>query len=248
MSRRVLILGGGSGIALAYARIRAAKGCAIVLAGRRPELLQANAADLKSRGAEDAIAVEIDLADLSAPETRLSDLLAGGFPDEVLIAYGSLPDQAAAERDLALASAAFRTNFESPALWILALLRARPFGRPLSIAVIGSVAGDRGRGSNFIYGAAKGGLGRLVEGLQHAYAANPDVSLTLVKPGFVRTPMTEGIANRNGPLWADPDKVGAQIAKAVDARRAVVYTPAFWGLIMLVIRHLPRAIFNRMKI
>jgi short-subunit dehydrogenase len=241
------MLGGGSAIAHAYARIRAAQGCSVVLAGRRQALLQANAADLKARGASAATAVEIDLADLGGPEARLSDLVAGGFPDEVLIAYGSLPDQAAAAGDLDMASQAFRTNFESPALWLLALLRARPAGRPLSIAVIGSVAGDRGRASNFIYGAAKGGLGRLVEGLQHAHAGS-EVSLTLVKPGFVRTPMTEGIANRSGPLWADPDKVGAQIAAAVDAKRPVVYTPAFWGLVMLVIRHLPRAVFNRMKI
>jgi short-subunit dehydrogenase len=248
MSRRVLILGGGSAIAHAYARIRAAEGCSLVLAGRRADLLEANAADLKARGAAGAEVVQADLADAGALPALAERLFpADAFPDEVLVAYGSLPDQAAAAADLGQAKAALEVNLVSPALWLLALMQARPQGRPLSVAVIGSVAGDRGRGSNFIYGAAKGGLVRLVEGLQHAHAGS-EVAFTLVKPGFVMTPMTEGIANRGGPLWATPEAVGAAIAKAVDKRRPEIYAPGFWRLIMLIIRHLPRMVFNRMKI
>jgi len=247
MSRRVLILGGGSAIALAYARVRAAQGCSIVLTGRRLDVLEANAADLRARGAEEVSVAQIDLAQTDGLLRRAEPLVVGRYPDEVLVAYGSLPDQKAAEGDLGQALEAFVINFDSPALWLLALLKLRPVERPLAVAVIGSVAGDRGRGSNFIYGAAKGGLARLVEGLQHAYAGS-EVSFTLVKPGFVVTPMTDGIANRGGPLWAQPTAVGAMIAKAVDAKRPTLYTPAFWGLIMLIIRHLPRFVFNRMKI
>jgi short-subunit dehydrogenase len=247
MSRRVLILGGGSAIALAYARIRAAEGCSVVLAGRRADLLEANAADLKARGAAGTEVVAGDLADAKALP-KLAERLFAVFPDEVLIAYGSLPDQATAAGDLAQARAALEVNLVSPALWLLALMQARPQGRPLSVAVIGSVAGDRGRGSNFIYGAAKGGLARLVEGLQHAHAASPEVSITLVKPGFVMTPMTEAIPGRGGPLWATPEVVGGAIAKAVDKKRPEIYAPGFWRLIMLIIRHLPRMVFNRMKI
>jgi short-subunit dehydrogenase len=246
MSRRVLILGGGSAIALAYARIRATQGCTLMLAGRRADLLEANAADLVARGAAGAEVVAGDLADAKALP-KLAERLFQAFPDEVLIAYGSLPDQAAAG-DLAQARAALEVNLVSPALWLLALIKARPEGRALSVAVIGSVAGDRGRGSNFIYGAAKGGLARLVEGLQHAHAASPEISITLVKPGFVMTPMTENIAGRGGPLWATPEAVGGAIAKAVDRKRPEIYAPGFWRLIMLIIRHLPRMVFNRMKI
>jgi short-subunit dehydrogenase len=248
MSRRVLILGGGSAIAHAYARRRAAQGCRLVLAGRRPDLLEANAADLKARGAAAAEVVEADLADAAALPALAERLFsAEAFPDEVLLAYGSLPDQAAAASDLDQARAALEVNMVSPALWLLALMKARPEGRALAVAVIGSVAGDRGRGSNFIYGAAKGGLARLVEGLQHANAGS-GVSITLVKPGFVMTPMTEGIPGRGGPLWATPEAVGAAIAKAVDRRKPEIYAPGFWRLIMLIIRHLPRMVFNRMKI
>ena len=247
MTKRVLILGGGSAIALAYARRRAAEGCVIVLAGRRLDVLQANAADLTARGAAEAAAIQADLGDAQAIGQIALGLLSP-YPDEVLIAYGSLPDQAAAQVDLTQASQAFAVNFESPALWLLALLKARPAGHALTIGVIGSVAGDRGRGSNFVYGAAKGGLARFVEGLQHAYTDVPEVSLTLIKPGFVLTPMTADIPNRGGPLWAEPAKVGDAIAAALDAKKPLVYVPAFWGLIMLLIRHLPRAVFNKMKI
>ena len=249
MSRRVLILGGGSAIAFAYARVRAAEGCTVVLAGRRADLLEANAADLKARGAAGAEVVAGDLADAAALPALAQRLFAAdAYPDEVLIAYGSLPDQAAAAADLSQARAALEVNLVSPALWLLALMQARPAGRPLSVAVIGSVAGDRGRGSNFIYGAAKGGLARLVEGLQHANAGAKEVSITLVKPGFTLTPMTEGVPGRGGPLWATPDAVGAAIAKAVDKARPEIYAPGFWRPIMLLIRHLPRMVFNRMKI
>lgn len=248
MSRRVLILGGSSAIAHAYARIRAAQGCRLVLAGRRADLLDANAADLKARGAAGAEVVQADLADPAALTGAAERLFAAeAFPDEVLIAYGSLPDQAAAANDLDLARQALEVNLVSPALWLLALMKAKPAGRALAVAVIGSVAGDRGRGSNFVYGAAKGGLARMVEGLQHAHAG-AEVSVTLVKPGFVMTPMTEGIAGRGGPLWATPEAVGGAIAQAVDKRKPEIYAPGFWRLIMLLIRHLPRFVFNRMKI
>ena len=248
MSRRVLILGGGSAIAMAYARVRAAQGCRIVLAGRRADLLEANAADLKARGAAGAEVVQADLADPAALMSVAGRLFAAeAYPDEVLIAYGSLPDQAAAAKDLGQARTALEVNLVSPALWILALLEAKPEGRALAVAVIGSVAGDRGRGSNFIYGAAKGGLARLVEGVQHAHAGS-EVSVTLIKPGFVITPMTENIEGRGGPLWATPEAVGAAIAKAVDKRKPEIYAPGFWRLIMLLIRHLPRMVVNRMKI
>src|ERR1700761_4293523 len=138
MKRRILILGGGSAIALAYARVRATQGCAFVLAGRSREVLEANAADLLARGAPQAQVVEHDLGRALAIEQGAGKLFApDAFPDEVLLAYGSLPDQGSAATDLEQARTALEVNFDSAALWLLALLKARPEGRPLAVAVIG---------------------------------------------------------------------------------------------------------------
>ena len=169
-----------------------------------------------------------------------------GFPDEVLVAYGILGDQQRALTDLAQAADIINVNFTSVALWLLAICARRDPARALTLAVIGSVAGDRGRGKNFIYGSAKGGLDRFLEGLAHANAGTP-LHVLRVKPGFVDTPMTAAI-KKGGPLWAKPDRVAADIDKAVARRAAVVYTPWFWRWIMLVIRLLPRFLFNRLKI
>lgn len=247
MAQRVLILGATSAIAHAYARRKAAEGAALVLAGRRADVLEANAADLVARGASSAAVVAADLADLSAVEATLAACRTNlAAFDEVLLAYGILGEQARAETDLAHARALIDVNFTSAALWLLALAKCAG-AAPLTIAVIGSVAGDRGRKTNFVYGSAKGGLERFVEGLQHAHAASA-VRLVLIKPGFVDTPMTDGIANKGGPLWASADKVAGDIISAARSGKAVVYTPWFWWGIMTIIRNLPRVIFNRMSI
>ena len=112
--------------------------------------------------------------------------------------------------------------------------------------MIGSVAGDRGRGSNFVYGSAKGGLDRFLEGLQQAYTGTK-LRVVRVSQASWTTPMTADFA-KGGPLWATPDRVASDIERAVDRGRAVVYTPWFWWPIMMIIRHLPRFVFHRLKI
>jgi decaprenylphospho-beta-D-erythro-pentofuranosid-2-ulose 2-reductase len=112
---------------------------------------------------------------------------------------------------------------------------------------IGSVAGDRGRASNFIYGSAKAAFDRFLEGLQQKYAGS-SVRVVRVKPGFVDTPMTAAIENKGGPLWATPERVAVDIERAVLKGRRVVYAPWFWWVIMMIIRHLPWFIFRRLKI
>jgi len=169
-----------------------------------------------------------------------------GAIDEVVVAYGVLGEQAAAEQDLAQARVLIDNNFTSAALWVLALLKGRPENAPITIVGIGSVAGDKGRASNFIYGSAKAAFDRFLEGLQHKYDGSA-VRIVRVKPGFVDTPMTAGIA-KGGPLWATPDHVAADIARAVEKGRRVVYTPWFWWAIMMIIRHLPWFVFRRLKI
>ena len=243
---KILILGATSAIAQAYAR-RRAQGCNFVLAARRDDRLAAIAADLRASGAASAEIFVADLAGIDRIEESASGLRArfGAF-DEIVIAYGVLGEQAAAEADLAQARALIDSNFTSAALWVLALLKGHPESTPLTIVVIGSVAGDKGRASNFIYGSAKAGLDRFLEGLQQKYDGSA-VRIVRVKPGFVDTPMTAGIA-KGGPLWATADRVAADIERAVAKGRRVTYTPWFWRLIMMIIRHLPWFVFRRLKI
>lgn len=245
-ARNIWILGGTSAIAQAYARRKAAQGGKLLLVGRNESHLQANAADLVARGGTAAIEV-LNLAGQADRNAAVDKLIEQhGFPDEVLVAYGILGEQERALTDLALAAEIIDVNFTSVALWLLAIRARRDPARPLTLIVIGSVAGDRGRGSNFMYGSAKGGLDRFLEGLQHAHAGT-SLHIVRVKPGFVDTPMTAAI-KKGGPLWASPDRVAVDIDKAVARHAAVVYTPWFWRPIMLVIRLLPRFLFNRLKI
>jgi decaprenylphospho-beta-D-erythro-pentofuranosid-2-ulose 2-reductase len=248
MARRILVLGATSAIAHAYARCRAAEGASFVLAGRRTDFLEANAADLRARGASSAEIVTADLGFIPGIGATAALCHANfAFFDEILLAYGVLGQQSRAETDLDFARSIIDLNFTSVALWLLQLTKTSMADHPMTVIVIGSVAGDRGRKSNFVYGAAKGGLERFVEGLQHAYAAS-SVRIILIKPGFVDTPMTEGVHNKGGPLWARPEAVAHDIVKAAKSNRVVVYTPWFWYFIMMIIRFLPRAIFNRVNI
>jgi decaprenylphospho-beta-D-erythro-pentofuranosid-2-ulose 2-reductase len=243
----VIVLGATSAIAQAYARRRASGGARFVLLARREERLAAVSADLVARGAPSAEAVAMDLAAANEIERAVETIHARfGAPQEILLAYGTLGDQAALARDLSAAKSALDVNFVSAALWLLAFLKRRDAVRPLTCIVIGSVAGDRGRATNFIYGAAKGGLDVFVEGLAHAYAGTP-VRFVLVKPGFVDTPMTAAFA-KGGPLWSAPDRIAADMARAVQRGRRVVYSPWFWWPIMAVIRALPWFVFRRLKI
>jgi short-subunit dehydrogenase len=243
----IWVLGATSAIAHAYARRQAERGASLLLVGRNESHLRANAADLMARGAAAASTRSCDLARPLEYDAVVSDLMhSNGAPDEVLIAYGIFEQPGRAVRDIAYARDLIDTNFTSAACWLLAILARRDQTRPLTLVVIGSVAGDRGRARNFVYGSAKSGLDRFVEGLQQAYSGTT-LRLVRVKPGFVDTPMTAEFA-KGGPLWATPEQVAVDLERAVDRGRALVYTPWFWWPIMMIIRHLPRFIFHRLKI
>ena len=243
----VLVLGATSAIAQAYARRRASGGARFVLLARREERLATVAADLIARGAASAEPVAMDLSAVGEVERTVDTIHARfGAPDEIVVAYGTLGDQAALQRDLSAARSALDVNFVSAAPWLLAFLKRCDAAQPLTCVVIGSVAGDRGRATNFIYGAAKGGLDVFVQGLSHAYAGTP-VRFVLVKAGFVDTPMTATFIKR-GPLWSSPERIAMEMERAVRRGRRVVYTPWFWRPIMAVIIALPWFIFRRLKI
>ena len=169
-----------------------------------------------------------------------------GTIDVALVAHGTLPNQQRTETDVPYAIAEFRTNAES-VIVCLAVLAARfEPQRQGVIAVIGSVAGDRGRVGNYLYGAAKAAIDSYASGLR-ARLSNSGVHVLTVKPGFVATPMTAGL-NLPVRLTATAQSVARDIDSAIAKRKDVLYTPWFWSWIMLVIRWIPSAIFKRMKI
>ncbi|MES2683981.1 MAG: SDR family oxidoreductase [Pseudomonadota bacterium] len=245
--QRVVIFGATSAIAIAVARQLAAENAQLFLVARNAERLDSVAADLRVRG---AARVDMAVADL-ADTTRHAALVAEArislqTIDGALIAHGTLPDQTQCERDAAVALQQISINFLSPAsilTELAAVMAAQGSGR---IGVIGSVAGDRGRMSNYVYGSAKGGLGVFVQGLRHRLGKQ-GVSVTLIKPGFVDTPMTAHIA-KGGPLWATAEKVAADIVKAMRGGKATLYTPWFWAGIMATIRNVPDFIFGKTRL
>ena len=240
---RAVIFGATSGIAVAVARRLAASGASLVLVGRDAEAIAASARDLRVRGAA-VVDITGDLADIDAlgdVAERAWNAFAG--LDLALISYGTLPDQAMLEADPAAAAPMLSLNLASPGVLALHLAGRFEAQRSGVLAVITSVAGDRGRKSNYLYGAAKGGLQRLLEGLRHRlYSAG--VQVLDIRPGFVATRMTEHLP-RGGPLWAAPDRVAADILRAVQRRRAVLYTPWFWRIILAIVCALPRPLFHR---
>lgn len=242
--QKILIIGATSAIAESVARLYAARGAALYLAGRSAGKLDTIAADLRVRGAQRAEHSVLDVNDLAAHgallDTAWSTL--GGI-DTVLIAHGTLPDQAACDASVDLSLREFATNGTSTIALAAALAQRLQSGATL--AVISSVAGDRGRASNYLYGSAKAAVTAYLSGLgQRLRPAG--VNVLVIKPGFVDTPMTA--AFKKGALWATPDKVAAGILRAIGKRRAVAYLPGFWWAIMMIIKNIPEFVFRRIKL
>ena len=246
MSKNVLVLGATSTIAEAVCRIYAKEGARLFLVARQAERLESVAADLRVRGAGEVTVLAGDLEKIDPSDGIAKSSTALGSLDVILLAYGTLGDQRACEQDLSAAAQMIDTNFRSAALWTLAAANQLEKQHSGTLVVIGSVAGDRGRQSNYVYGATKGGLAVLVQGIAHRLAAS-GAHAVLVKPGFVDTAMTAHIGGK-GPLWSSPDKVAGLIHKAADRGKAIAYVPGYWRLIMSVIKSVPTAIFHRTKL
>ena len=241
-SPNVFIAGATSAIAQAVARRLAERHAAFYLVARDAGKLEAVRLDLLARGAR---AVHGRVADLDARaehEAIVRDAVAAGALDIALIAYGVLGDQGECRASPEAAARQVETNLVSPVSLLTALAAAmEPVGRG-TLVVLSSVAGDRGRQSNYTYGASKGGLSIFLEGLRHRLWAR-GVKVLTVKAGFVDTPMTRDFAK--GPLWATPDRVARDIVRAIDSGSTVLYTPWFWRWIMRVVRWLPDRILFR---
>lgn len=242
--RTVAIFGATSDIAMAVARLCAQAGDLLVLVGRDDAALAALATDLSVRGAAQVAVQKADFTQVVAlPDVVQAAWDRFGRIDVALVAYAVQPDQASVEQDVAAATAALIVNFVSPAILLGELARRCKACGSGTIAAITSVAGDRSRKSNYVYGAAKGGLHCFLEGLRHSLHA-AGVSVVDIRPGFVATKLTAHLDQR-GKLWSTPDQVAKDIFKAIASGRPVLYTPWFWRIIMAVVRSLPRPVFHR---
>lgn len=244
--RRVLIIGATSAIAEATAREFARRGDHLFLVGRRADALEAIAADLRLRGAPQVAIRAQDANDLSTHEALLdaADATIGEI-DAALIAYGTLSDQAACQQSVEKMLDEMHTNALSQMALCTRLANRFEARRRGTIAVISSVAGDRGRQSNYVYGSAKAAVSAFTSGLRQRLHKS-GVAVVTIKPGFVDTPMTA--AFKKGPLWASPAAVGGAIARAMISGKPVVYTPWFWWGIMQIIRNIPERIFRRLSL
>ena len=244
--KKIVIIGATSAVATETARCFALQGANIFIAGRNEEKLERLAQDLRVRGASLVHTGLFNARDLTSHDQLLEQAFHKlGEIDAALIAHGELPDQKECEREWPVTERAFATNLLSPIAcltWLANYFETRGKG---NITVITSVAGDRGRQSNYIYGAAKGGLSIFLQGLRNRLAPK-GVSVTTIKPGFIDTPMTAHI--KKGPLFASPETVGKRIHQAMLKGESVVYTPFFWRFIMLIIQHIPEFIFKKMKL
>lgn len=244
--RKILIVGATSAIAEAAARILAGRGDALYLVARNESRLAAVAADLCVRGSPRVGCEVLDANELTGHEPMLvrAEAFLGGC-DVVLIAHGTLSDQKACEGSVELTLQEINTNALSVVALLTRIANLLAQRRSGTIAVISSVAGDRGRGSNYVYGSAKALVTAFLSGLRQRLG-KCGVNVVTIKPGFVDTPMTAAFAK--GPLWARPERVAAGIVRAIDRHSGTVYLPAFWRPIMLIIRAIPESLFLRLSL
>ncbi len=246
--RRIAIIGATSSIAEHCARLWVAdEHSHLILVGRNMQRIERVAQDLKVRSPESTI--QIVLGDFSNPQgisSTVEKIIQTGSVDIALIAHGSLPDQTLCQEDLQACSEALIINGLSQVLYAEAFAKMMSKANHGTIGLIGSVAGDRGRRSNYVYGAAKGMLTRYAQGLQHRFA-DTHVKIVLIKPGPTDTPMTAHLKYAGANL-SPVQNVAREIVKGINFRQPILYVPRKWSLIMMLVRHLPSFIFNRMNI
>jgi short-subunit dehydrogenase len=242
----MIVFGATSAIAQAVAREGAARGDSFFLVARDFARVEAVTADLRVRGAPIALGTTADLTDHARHAALFdeADRALGGF-DAVLVAHGSLTDQTRAQRDPGYLASELDLNFLSAAHLLERAADRLEERRTGVLTAISSVAGDRGRQSNYAYGAAKAALSTWLSGLRNRLAP-AGVAVLTIKPGFVDTPMTARF--RKGLLWAAPGSVGRAIHAAMRDRRDVLYAPAFWWAIMALVRTVPERLFKTLKL
>ena len=244
--RKILVLGATSGIAQATCRIWAAQGASLFLVARNPEKLAAVAADLKVRGASYVDTAVADLDDTDKhPELLAHAVNSLTGMDIAYLAHGILGDQDEAQQDFNTAAQIIHTNFMAPVsllTWLANFCVQRHAG---TLAVISSVAGDRGRKSNYLYGSSKAGLSAFLGGLRNR-VDREGVTVLTIKPGPTKTAMTAGMPKSE--KFADVDSVAESIASAIDKRKDTLYVPFQWQPIMFIIRYIPERVFKKLNL
>jgi len=245
--QKIVIIGATSSIAdhCAHHWLKSAP-LEMILVGRDSEKLSRLANDYRVRSPKTNISsLVLDFSSPEAIQEFAKTVCSKNDIDLVLIAHGVLPDQITAQNNPIYTAEQIHINGVSPVIFAESFVHELNPERSATIAIIGSVAGDRGRKSNYVYGAAKGLVTRYAQGLQHRLA-NTKLQISLIKPGPTLTPMTISLSSTKG--FASVENVAKDIVKGIDLGKRVIYTPAKWQLIMLIIQHLPSFIFNKMNI
>lgn len=246
MEKRVLIIGATSAIAQAVARLYANDHCQLFLVGRNEEKIKLIKQDLVVRGAKKVGDYCCDLTNLSEHEQILQHaLLALGQIDIVLIAHGLLPDQQQCEKQVDMMLKALEVNQISTLCLLMLISQHLEKQNHGTVAVLSSVAGERGRKCHYVYGAAKSAVTTFLQGLRNRFHGT-GVQFVTILPGFIDTPMTD--AFKKGWLWKKPDEIAPSIVKAIAKKKDIVYTPWYWRYIMLVIKSIPERFSKRMSI
>ena len=244
--RKILILGATSKIAHATAKFFAAQGDLLFLVGRNAEKISLVAGDLKNHGGRITGSLILDLSDISKHAGILDSAIRemAGL-DIVFIAHGTLPNQSECEKDYKLQEKVFLDNFLSVVSLTTLAANYMQDRKQGVIAVISSVAGDRARKSNYVYGTSKAALTAYLQGLRNRLFSH-GVAVLTIKPGIVDTPMARHL--KKNFLFADAKSVGKGIYRAIVSRKDVVYLPGFWILIMGFIRLIPERLFKRLSL
>lgn len=239
----VLILGARSDIGRALALAYAESGCSVLLGARRAADLEADCTDISLRFGGEARAVEFDV---NAPDPDSFFRSLPETPGTVVMVVGLLGDHERSLADDDAATLVMATNYDGPSRHLLAAARAIAGKAGATIIGISSVAGDRGRGSNFIYGSAQAGFTAFLSGLRNSLAGK-GIHVMTVKPGFVDTRMTAGM-DLPQALTAQPQAVAQAVVRAHGKGANVIYVKPVWRLIMLIIRSIPEFVFKKLKL
>jgi decaprenylphospho-beta-D-erythro-pentofuranosid-2-ulose 2-reductase len=241
---KVAFLGATRGMGRALARLMAARGDSLFLLGRNLQDLEKSARDLEARGSGGPVGqaeCDLDLPQQFAPALDAAERALGGL-DAVVVTAGIFAAQEKLEEEPELAHALLRVDFTNTVVFCEEARRRLMARGGGTLCVFSSVSGDRGRKPVVLYGAAKAGLSRYLEGLDHRFRAQ-GLRTVCVKPGFVKTSMTEGM--QPPPFAGEPEPVARTVLRAIDRGQPLVYAPGIWRLVMLVIQHLPRFVMRR---
>jgi len=243
--KNIVIIGATSGISQAVAKQMLADDVCMHLVARDEDKLNIVASDYKSRGCGNVICYQLDFNEFTQHAAVVQDIVdKAGVIDTLFICYGLMYLQSDCEVDVTKTLEQVASNYTSVISLLVLFSQAMQKQNAGTIAVVSSVAGDRGRKSNYIYGSAKAGLTTFLEGLRYQLYAQ-GIHVLTIKPGFVDSPMTAHL--KKGALWVSTEVVAGYIVKAMNKKKSVIYVPPFWFLIMTIIKIIPAFIFRKLN-